>query len=159
MTCSWRARRREGAQSVVETALVLPFLIALALGFAGAVLALDASTELHAATGLATSSAFSAPYGATTEAMHNIDDTFQRSVHSPFIVPGSLRITCPPSQGNQYLYASTYQPNTVVSCQGAGTVSFANSIVGLVWRWPINLQQDAALAAPPFRQCAAGITC
>ena len=159
MTCTWRQRRGEGAQSVVETALVLPFLIALALGFAGAILVLDASTELHAATGLATSSAFSAPYGATTAAMHNIDDTFQRSVHGPFFVPGSLRITCPASQGNQYLYAATYQPNTVVACEGTGTVSFANSIIGLVWQWRVHLQQDATLAVPPFRQCATGITC
>ena len=159
MTCSRRRRRGQDAQSVVETALVLPFLIVLALGFAGGILVLDASTELHAATGLATSSAFSAPYGATNAALHNIDDTFQRSVHGPFFVPGSLRITCPPSQGNQYLYATTYTPSTVVSCEGGGTVSFANSLIGLVWQWQVHLQQDASLAVPPFRQCATGITC
>src|SRR4029077_20877958 len=101
-----RSRHGEGAQSVVETALVLPFLIALALGFAGAILALDASTELHAATGLATSAAFSVPYGATTQALHNIDDTFQRSVHGPFSEPGSVRIACPPNEGHQDLYST-----------------------------------------------------
>jgi hypothetical protein len=144
---------------VVETALVLPFLTVLALGFAGAILALDATTELRAATGLATSAAFSAPYGATGQALHNISDTFQRSVHGAFFVPGSLHITCPPSDGNQYLYSSRYQPNTVVSCHGSATLSFSSSLIGLVWWWNVTLQQDAQLAVPPFRQCAAGVTC
>lgn len=144
---------------MVETALVLPFLIVVALGFAGAIFVLDATTELTAATGLATSSAFSAPYGATDQALHNINDTFQRSVQGPFFVAGSLRITCPPSQGNQYLYSTTYVPNTVVSCRGAATVSFSNSLIGLVWRWNITLGQNAQLAVPPFRQCAPSVTC
>jgi len=154
-----RRRPSEGAQSVVETALVLPFLIALALGFAGAIFVLDASSELRAATGLATSAAFSAPYGATTQALHNIDDTFQRSVHGPFFVPGLLHISCPPSEGNQYLYSASYQPNTVVACQGTATVSFSGNVIGLVWQWQVTLRQSTEVAVPPFRQCAAGITC
>lgn len=144
---------------MVETALVLPFLIVLALGFAGAILVMDATTELRAATGLATSSAFGAPYGATQQALYDINDTFQRSVQGSFFVPGSLRISCPSSDGNQYLYAATYQPGTVVSCHGSGTLSFSGSIIGLVWRWPVTLVQDAQLAVPPFRQCAAGVVC
>ena len=156
-----RHRRRcgEDAQSVVETALALPFLIALALGFAGAILVMDAATELRAATGLATSSAFGAPYGATEQALYDINDTFHRSVQGSFFVPGSLHITCPSSEANQYLYASTYQPNTMVSCHGSGTLSFSGSIIGLVWQWPVNLEQDAQLAVPPFRQCAVGVVC
>jgi len=153
------SRRGQGAQSVVETALVLPFLIVLALGFAGAIFVLDATTELRSATGLATSAAFSAPYGATTQALFNIDDTFQRSVSGPFFKPGSLGITCPPGQGNQYLYSSTYQPDSLVSCHGSATVSFSNNLIGLVWRWNVTLQQDAQVVAPPFRQCATGVTC
>ena len=159
MSATRRWRPGECAQSLVETALVLPFLIALALGFAGAIFVLDASTELRAATGLSTSAAFSAPYGATAQAQHNIDDTFQRSVHGPFFVPGSLHISCPPSAGNQYLYSASYRPNTVVACQGSATVSFSGNVIGLVWQWRVNLQQSAELAVPPFRQCAAGITC
>src|ERR1700732_2357386 len=58
------SRRGEGAQSVVETALVLPFLIVLALGVAGAIFVLDATTELRSATGLATAAGFSDSYGA-----------------------------------------------------------------------------------------------
>jgi hypothetical protein len=159
MTGRHQNRRGEGAQSVVETALVLPFLIVVALGFAGAIFVLDATTELRSATGLATSAAFSVPYGATSQALFNIDDTFARSVSGPFFEPGSMRITCPPSEGNQYLYSATYQPDTVVSCHGTATVSFSNNLIGLVWRWNVTLQQNAQLVAPPFRQCAASVTC
>ena len=148
MTGRHQNRRGEGAQSVVETALVLPFLIVLALGFAGAIFVLDATTELRSATGLATSAAFSVPYGATSQALFNINDTFQRSVSGPFLEPGSLRITCP-----------TYEPDTVVSCRGTVTVSFSNNLIGLVWRWNVTLQQNAQLVAPPFRQCAPSVTC
>ncbi len=77
----------------------------------------------------------------------------------PFLEPGSLRITCPPSEGNQYLYSATYQPDTVVSCHGTATVSFSNNLIGLVWRWNVTLQQNAQLVAPPFRQCAPSVTC
>ena len=159
MTGIHHSRRGEGAQSVVETALVLPFLIVLALGFVGAIFVLDATTELRSATGLATSAAFSVPYGATSQALFNIDDTFARSVSGPFLEPGSLRITCPPSEGNQYLYSTTYEPDTVVSCRGTVTVSFSNNLIGLVWRWNVTLQQNAQLVAPPFRQCAPSVTC
>ena len=156
---SARRRRGEDAQSLVETALVLPFLIVLALGFAGAILIMDATTEVRAATSVATSSAFGAPYGATQQALFDITDSFERSVHGSFFTPGSLRITCPPSQGNQYLYATTYQPDTQVSCTGSATLSFSHSIIGLVWQWPITLRQDAQVAVPPFRQCAPAVTC
>jgi hypothetical protein len=159
MTARWWRRRGEAAQSLVETALVVPFLIVLVLGFAGAILLLDATSELRAATGLATSSAFSVPVGATQQAIHNINDSFQRSVHGAFIVPGSLQITCPSNEGNQYLYDPAYAPGTVVSCHGTATVSFSNSLIGLVWRWDVHLQQDAQIAVPPFRQCAPGVTC
>lgn len=156
---SVRRRRGEDAQSLVETALVLPFLIMLALGFAGAILIMDATTELRAATSVATSSAFGAPYGATQQALYDITDSFQRSAHGSFFVPGSLRITCPASEGNQYLYATAYQPDTQVSCHGRATLSFSHSVIGLVWQWPIPLEQDAQVAVPPFRQCAAAVTC
>ncbi|HET9051040.1 MAG TPA: hypothetical protein VFO60_05010 [Candidatus Dormibacteraeota bacterium] len=156
---AWPTRRSERAQAIVETALVLPVLLLLALGFAGAILVLDAEEEIRSATGLATTSAFSAPAGDSSDALRNVQDTFQRSVRSPVVDPGSLRIDCPASQGNQYLYSSTFQPNTVVSCHGAGTITFHNSVLGLVWRWDIQVGQDAQQPAPNYRQCAAGVRC
>lgn len=156
---TWPHRHGEAAQSLVELALVTPLLLALVLAFAGAIQLLDATTEIKSATGLATLSAFSVPVGSTGEALQNVDDSFLRSVHSSYVVPGSLAITCPQSEGNEYIYATNYAPGTKVSCHGEATVSFAHSIIGVVWRWDVHIHQDAQLAAPPFRQCAQGVTC
>ena len=156
---AWHSRRSERAQAIVETALVLPVLLVLVLGFAGAILVLDAEEEIHSATGLATTSAFSAPAGDSSDALRNVQDTFQRSVHSAVVDASSLRIDCPASQGNEYLYSSTFEPNTVVSCHGTGTISFRSSVLGLVWRWDIHVGQDAQQPVPNYRQCAAGVQC
>ncbi len=159
MTPSRRNRRRgERAQSLVELALVLAFLLVIALGFAGAILVMDANTEIKAAAGLATESAFSVPVGEKDQALHNIDDSFTRSVHSSFVVPGSLTITCPASDGNDYIYGH-YRAHTTVSCHANATLSFDRSVIGLVWRWDVHLHQDVEEEAPPFRQCAPGTTC
>jgi hypothetical protein len=153
-----RRRRGEAAQSLVELALMLPTLLVLVLGFAGAILVMDANTELKAATGLATESAFSVPVGQTEGALHNISDSLQRSVHSSFVVPGTLKVNCPREEGNEYIYGH-YHAGTKVSCHADATLSFSHSIVGLVWRWDVGLHQDAQEQAPPFRQCAPGTTC
>jgi hypothetical protein len=157
MTCHGRTGER--GQSIVETALVMPLLLLLVLAFAGAAFVLDATVELRSATSLATAASFSAPAGATRQALANVTDTFTRSFHDPFVRLGSLSMSCPPSEGNQYLYAGTHQPGTVVSCHGRATLSFDRSLIGLVWRWPVHLSQDAQLPVPPFRQCAQGVTC
>jgi hypothetical protein len=158
MTPRLYRRHGERAQSLVELALSLAFLLAIVLGFAGAILVMDVNTELKAATGLATESAFSVPAGETDQALRNIRDSLQRSVHSSFIVPGSLKIVCPPSDGNQYIYGP-YRVHTTVSCHADATLSFRHSVIGLVWVWTVHLHQDAQEEAPPFRQCAPGVTC
>ena len=156
---SRRTRAALRGQSIVETALVTPLLLLVVLAFAGAAFVLDATVELRSATSLATASAFSAPEGATRQALATIVDTCTRSFHDPFAHEGSLTISCPASEGNQYLYAGTHQPGGIVSCHGRVTVSFDRSLIGLVWRWPVHLSQDAQLPVPPFRQCAPGVTC
>lgn len=162
MRLAGRRRRGEAAQSLVELALVLPLLLILVLGFAGAIFVMVANIELKTATGTATESAFSVPVGDTQHALHNIDDSLTRSVHSSFIVPGSLSIDCPRAKpgesGNEYIYGN-FHAGTKVSCHAHTTLSFRDSVVGLVWRWDVHLHQDAEEQAPAYRQCAAGTTC
>ena len=153
-----RRRRGEQAQSLVELALVLPLLLVVVLGFAGAIFVMIANVELKTGAGLATDSTFSVPAGDKDGAMRNINDSLTRSVHSPFLVARSLSIDCPQSEGNQYIYGN-YQPNTTVSCHAEAMLSFAHSVIGLVWRWDVHLHQDAEERAPDFRQCNPGVTC
>jgi hypothetical protein len=147
-----RDRQAQVGQAVIETVIVVPILIVLVLGFLGGALLMGAVSELRSATVVATASAFGAPAGSPGEARADVLDSFQRSVHDPRIV--EKRIVCPRSEGNEYLYARTASPRSVVSCHGQATVSFANSVIGLVWRWDIHLSQDATVPVPPYRQCA-----
>jgi hypothetical protein len=150
-----RHRRGVAGQAVIETVIVVPILVVLVLGFLGGALLMGAVSELRSATVVATASAFGAPVGSPDEARADVLDSFQRSVHDPRIV--ERRIVCPRSEGNEYLYGHMAPSRSVVSCHGEATVSFANSVIGLVWRWDIQLSQDATVPVPPYRQCAGAL--
>ena len=57
MTPCWRRRRGEGAQAALETALVMPIMFALTLGFIGMMLQLRAECEFQSAVNLASQAA------------------------------------------------------------------------------------------------------
>ena len=145
----WSSLGGEG-QALLETALVMPLFLVLALFFAGATLVGQGLVELRAATTVATVSAFAAPAGDPSLAMADVDDSFQRSTQDALLTGTS--ITC----SGEYL--SSGSPTGVVSCQGQATVSFSGSLIGVVWRWPVVVQQTAQLPVPEYRQCAQGET-
>lgn len=149
-----RARRGECAQAVVETALVIPLLLAVLLLFVGAVLLAEAVNEVRTATTVATVSAFAAPAGAPGQALANVNDSYQQSINSSYITDRT--ISCPLSEGNQYLYTGAVARGTYVSCHGSGKVDFSQSVVGIVWRWSVTVEQDAKVPVPLYRQCAPG---
>ena len=149
-----RARGGEDAQAVVEAALVIPLLLAVLLLFVGGVLLAEAVNEVRTATTVATVSAFSVPAGAPTQALAAVNDSYQQSINSRDITKRT--ITCPQSDGNQYLYTGAAQRGTYVSCHGSGTVDFSNSVIGIVWRFSVTVQQDAKVPVPLYRQCTLG---
>lgn len=149
-----RDRRGEDAQAVVEAALVIPLLLAVLLLFVGAVQLAEAVNEVRTATTVATVSAFSVPAGAPTQALAAVDDSFQQSINSGDVTERT--ISCPQSDGNQYLYTGAAARGMYVSCHGSGTVDFSNSVVGILWRFPVTVEQDASVPVPLYRQCAPG---
>ena len=130
----------------METALVMPLYLLLALLFAGATLVGQALVELRAATTVATVSAFAAPAGAPSQAMADIRDSFRRSTTDPLLTQTSINCSG--------AYVSAGAPSGVVSCQGQAAVSFSSTLIGVVWRWPVSVHQSAQLPVPVYRQCA-----
>ena len=151
---TWSRRPYESAQAVVETALVIPILLAVLLLFVGSILLAEAVNEVRTATTVATVSAFSAPAGAPSQALASVNDSFQQSINSSYITDRT--ITCPPSEGNQYLYTGATAPGMYVSCHGSGRVDFSNTIVGIVFRFSVPVEQDVRIPVPLYRQCAQG---
>lgn len=149
-----RHRQAENAQAVIETALVIPLLLAVLLLFVGAVLLAEAVNEVRTATTVATVSAFSAPAGAPQQALAAVNDSFKQSINSGYVTDPA--ISCPSNEGNQYLYTGQSTPGTYVSCHGSARVDFSNTIVGIVWRFSVPIAQDARVPVPLYRQCAQG---
>lgn len=142
-------RHATGAgQALVETALVMPLYLLLALLFAGATLVGQALVELRAATTVATVSAFAAPAGAPRLSLADVTDSFRRSTTDSLLT--GTGITCSGA------YLTTGAPAGVVSCQGQASVSFRGTLIGVVWRWPVVVHQAAQLPVPVYRQCAPG---
>lgn len=139
---------RVRGQALIETALVMPLFLALALLFAGAALVGQGLVELRAATAVATVSAFAAPAGDPAGAMSVVRDSFQRSAADPLL--GDRSITCSGA------YVGAGGASGVVSCQAQSTVSL-NGLIGIVWRWPVVIHQTAQLPVPQYRQCAVGV--
>ena len=127
---------------------MMPLYLLLALLFAGATLVGEALVELRAATTVATVSAFAAPAGAPSQAMADIRDSFRRSTADSLLTGASI------SCSGAYLTAGA--PSGVVSCQGQAAVSFGGTLIGVVWRWPVSVHQNAQLPVPVYRQCAPG---
>lgn len=146
-----RCRRSSwsNGQALIETALVMPLFLALALLFAGAALVGQALVELRSATAVATVSAFAAPAGAGGAAMSDVRDSFERSAADPLLSGRS--ITCSGA------YVGAGGSSGVVSCQAEATVSFSGGLIGVVWRWPVVIHQTAQLPVPQYRQCAAAV--
>jgi hypothetical protein len=143
-----RASHGGQGQALLETALVMPLFLALALFFAGAALAGQGMVELRAATTVATVSAFGAPAGDPSQAMADVNDSFQQSTQDPLLTGTS--ITCTGA------YLTSGSPTGVVSCTGQATLSFSGSLIGVVWRWPVVVHETAQLPVPEYRQCAQG---
>lgn len=156
-----RHRRGEDAQSLVETALVLPLLLIITLGMAGVWALAMVLSDLRMATSVATPSAFTVPAGAPEQAMQTVKTVFANNTSGRGWASAS--IACPHDHGtdNDYLYNGRVEPNEVVYCTGTATISFEHSPIGLVWRWNTTLTvHSAPLTVPPNRQCAPGVaTC
>lgn len=150
-----RSRRTESCQALVETALVTPLLMAVLLLFVGTVLLAEAVNEVRTATTVATVSAFSAPAGAPQQALAAVNDSFAQSINSGYI--SGRNITCPRADGNEFLYSGATGRGTYVSCHGQGKVDLSQTVVGIIWRWSVTVEQDAKVPVPQYLQCAQAV--
>jgi hypothetical protein len=133
-----RANRQLG-QALLETAITIPLMLVLLLGFLAVLVRVEAQLELDAATSLAAAAAVTAPAGSSL----SVD--YARQTWT-----GTLR---------QYRYlhpdaldgCAAYQPGQVVTCRGSATLDYRETPMGLIVPLPISIRSAATARSSDYR--------
>jgi Flp pilus assembly protein TadG len=152
MTPCWRRRRREGAQATLETALVMPIMFAITLGFIGMMLQLRAECEFQSAVNLASQAAVQPALGDPDDSLSDARYAFSHTLDPYGTESGYVTVTQPLTCSGPYLEGEVSARPVV--CSAGADVDFSNSVVGVVWFWTIHLSATAQAQPPPYRRCA-----
>jgi len=110
------SRARQGGQALVETALTIPLLFVLLLGFYQVSLVVQSNLDLQTAVGLAAAAAATAPADDAGAATHYADATFQNTVkHFNLLDQTSLSCTGP------------YAAGDTITCTGQATLGLSGT--------------------------------
>ena len=126
-------------QALLETAITLPLMLFLMLGFLALLVRVEAQLELDAATSLAAAAAVTAPAGSQLSA-----------VYARETWTGTLR---------QYRYlrpdeldgCAAYQPGQLETCHGSATLDYRETPMGLVVPFPVRIESAATSRSSAYR--------
>lgn len=130
---------RQGGQALLESAITIPLMLLLLLGFLAVLVRVEAQLELDAATSLAAAAAVTAPAGSTLSA------DYARQTWA-----GTLR---------QYRYlrpdalegCAAYQPGEAVTCRGSATLDYRQTPMGLIVPLPVRIESAATARSSAYR--------
>ncbi|MBO0687699.1 MAG: pilus assembly protein [Candidatus Dormibacteraeota bacterium] len=133
--------RQARGQALMETAIVLPVMVILMLGFLAILIRIEAQVELETATSLAAAAAVAAPANSS-QSRGDALDTWQGTLHQyAYLRPGTLSAGCGP-----------YQPGQTVVCRGTATLDYGQTPMGLIVPGaPIEISASAAARGSPYR--------
>jgi Flp pilus assembly protein TadG len=136
---------RQRGQALIETAVTLPILIALFIGFLAAGVAAQAYVDLNTAVDLAAASDVTAPASLDANPPNPVGlqfarDTFNATIaHDTLLVPNGP-ITCP---GN-------YQAGGQITCSASATLEFHRTAFAIAFP-DIPISASATAVRSPYR--------
>ena len=134
-------RRGTSGQALLETAIVLPLMLTLMLGFLAVLVRVEAQVELETATGLAAAAAASAPAGDYALGSRYAQDTWTGTLHFyGYLRPGDLS-GC----------AGYARAGDVVSCTGSATLRYSETPMGIVIPFDLEISARATARSSEFR--------
>lgn len=132
-------RRWQSGQALLESAITIPLMLVLLLGFLALLVRVEAQLELDAATSLAAAAAITAPAGSALSAEY-ARQTWGGTLHQySYLHAGSL-------EG-----CGAYQPGQPVTCRGTAVLDYGQTPMGLIVPVPIALQSAATARSSAYR--------
>ncbi len=132
-------RDRQRGQALLESAITIPLMLLLLLGFLAVLVRVEAQLELDAATSLAAAAAVTAPAGSPLSAEYARTTWTGTLRQYSYLRPGTL-------EG-----CGAYQPGQAVTCRGAAVLDYRETPMGLLVPLPIHLQSAATARSSAYR--------
>lgn len=129
----------QGGQALLETAITVPLMLLLLLGFLAVLVRIEAQLELDAATSLAAAAAANAPAGSPLSAEHARQTWAGTLRQYRYLRPGELA------------GCGAYLPGQPVTCRGDATLDCRQTPMGLVVPFPIHLSSSATARSSLYR--------
>lgn len=134
-----RDQRSQLGQALLETALTVPLMVVLLLGFLAVLVRIEAQVELDAATSLAAAAAVNAPAGSPLSAEYARDTWTGTLGQYRYLRPGDL-------DG-----CAGYAPGEAVTCKASATLDYGQTPMGLVVPLPVQLSSAATARSSRYR--------
>jgi len=110
--------RGAGGQALIETAITLPVMLILFLGFLAVGLAVQGAVDLNTAVYLATASAATAPANSPAIGQGYARDTYTYTLqHFRYLADSGQSITC----------TGTWAPGSQINCTASATVQLTST--------------------------------
>jgi uncharacterized membrane protein len=130
---------RQRGQALLESAITIPLMLLLLLGFLALLVRVEAQLELDAATTLAAAAAITAPAGSSMSAEYARQTWAGTLRQYRYLRPGAL-------EG-----CDAYQPGEAVTCRGTATLDYRETPMGLIVPVPIPLASVATARSSAYR--------
>jgi hypothetical protein len=130
----------QNGQALIETALVIPVMFALMLGFLAVLVRVEAQVELETATSLAAAAAVSAPANDDYDSRRFATQTYTGTLRSyPYLEPGTLT------------GCGGYAPGQTVHCEGRAVLRYSRTPMALVVPFDIPIEVSADAQGSTYR--------
>ncbi len=145
------SRRRERAQAVIETALVIPIMLILTFGFIGLMIEVKATSEYRLALNMAAEASLRAPRGDMAQSRQLAAFAFDHTLNPYGSESNMLHVVDPVNcSGDYYAGIESSQP---VTCTANVQLDFSRSVIGFVWQSSVTMHATGIARPSEHRRC------